>query len=90
MTRSENGLTKNATRGFASMTPEKRREIATKGGKSVPTEKRAFSTNRALAVAAGKKGGAASPLVEPTSDQDKSIPTQSNWIGVKAEPAKKR
>ena len=46
-------------RGFASLTPERRREIASKGGKSVPAEKRSYSMNRELAVAAGKKGGLA-------------------------------
>lgn len=44
-------------RGFASLTPERRREIASKGGKSVPNEKRSFSKDRALARAAGRKGG---------------------------------
>ncbi len=44
-------------RGFASMSPEKQREIASKGGKSVPSEKRSFSQNRALASNAGRKGG---------------------------------
>jgi uncharacterized protein len=47
-------------RGFASMTPEKQREIASKGGKSVPAEKRSFSQNRDLASNAGRKGGQAS------------------------------
>ena len=44
-------------RGFASMSPEKQREIASKGGKSVPKEKRSFSADRSLATAAGRKGG---------------------------------
>ena len=44
-------------RGFASMSPEKQREIASRGGKSVPSEKRSFSQNRALAYKAGRKGG---------------------------------
>jgi general stress protein YciG len=44
-------------RGFASMSPEKQREIASMGGKSVPSEKRSFSQNRDLASQAGKKGG---------------------------------
>ncbi|NBJ13133.1 con-10 family general stress protein [Microvirga arsenatis] len=44
-------------RGFASMSPEKQREIASKGGKSVPAEKRSFSRNRHLAAEAGRKGG---------------------------------
>jgi general stress protein YciG len=46
-----------ARRGFASMSPEKQREIASKGGKSVPSEKRSFSQNRDLASEAGRKGG---------------------------------
>ena len=44
-------------RGFASMSPEKQREIASKGGKSVPSDKRSFSQNRDLAAQAGRKGG---------------------------------
>ncbi|MFN3891594.1 MAG: general stress protein [Beijerinckiaceae bacterium] len=44
-------------KGLASVAPEKRRSIASLGGKSVPSEKRSFSRNRALASAAGKKGG---------------------------------
>ena len=51
----------NSTRGFASMDPAKRREIAAKGGSAVPSEKRAFSVNKSLARAAGKKGGEATP-----------------------------
>ena len=47
-------------RGFASMNPERQREIASKGGKSVPAEKRSFSQNRDLAAEAGRKGGQAS------------------------------
>jgi general stress protein YciG len=44
-------------RGFAAMDPERQREIARKGGRSVPDEKRSFSQNRELAAAAGRKGG---------------------------------
>jgi len=49
-----------STRGFASMSPEKQREIASKGGRAVPAEKRSFSQDRDLASTAGRKGGAAS------------------------------
>jgi len=48
---------KTSTRGFASMEREKQREIARKGGRSVPHEKRSFSQNHQLAVEAGRKGG---------------------------------
>jgi general stress protein YciG len=44
-------------RGFASMSPERRREIASLGGKSIPAESRSFSKQRALASKAGQKGG---------------------------------
>jgi general stress protein YciG len=42
------------------MDPEKQRAIASRGGKSVPAEKRTFSQNRDLASEAGRKGGLAS------------------------------
>jgi len=47
-------------RGFAAMSQEKRRAIASKGGASVPSEKRSFTKSRELAVSAGRKGGEAS------------------------------
>lgn len=56
----------NATkklRGFAHMranNPERLTELARKGGASVNPDNRSFSTNRSLAVEAGRKGGSAS------------------------------
>lgn len=44
-------------RGFAALSPERVREIASSGGKAVPDDKRSFSKNRTLAVEAGRKGG---------------------------------
>lgn len=49
-----------SNRGFAAMDPERRREIARRGGSSVPADKRSFSQDKALAASAGKKGGAIS------------------------------
>ena len=49
-----------ARRGFAAMNPERRREIARKGGARVPSEKRSFAKDRDLAAPAGRKGGEAS------------------------------
>jgi general stress protein YciG len=46
-----------SNRGFASMDEDKRREIAAKGGRSVPDEERSFSKDRELAAEAGRKGG---------------------------------
>ena len=47
-------------RGFAAMDPERRREIARRGGASVPSEKRSFAQDRDLAASAGRKGGGTS------------------------------
>lgn len=44
-------------RGFASMAPDAQREIAAKGGASIPNDKRSFSVDRELAQRAGRKGG---------------------------------
>lgn len=46
-----------SNRGFASMDAAKQRDIARKGGESVPNEKRSFSRNPQLAAEAGRKGG---------------------------------
>ena len=46
-----------SNRGFASMDPARQREIASKGGSSVPPDKRPFSQNHKLAAEAGRKGG---------------------------------
>jgi hypothetical protein len=48
---------RKSTRGFASMDAARQREIASKGGQSVPQEKRSFSQDRELAAQAGRKGG---------------------------------
>ena len=55
-----NERTGTSKRGFASMDPARQREIARKGGASVPSEKRSFSQDRSLAAQAGRKGGEAS------------------------------
>jgi general stress protein YciG len=44
-------------RGFAAMDEARQRKIASKGGHSVPDEKRSFSKNPGLAAEAGRKGG---------------------------------
>ena len=55
--RTESTAPKKSTRGFASMDATRQREIASKGGQSVPQEKRSFSQDRELAAQAGRKGG---------------------------------
>lgn len=48
---------KNKLRGFACLSPERRKEISSKGGANVPPKKRGFA-NKELASRAGKVGGA--------------------------------
>lgn len=47
-------------REFAAMDPDRRREIARKGGASVPADKRSFAKDRDLAASAGRLGGESS------------------------------
>jgi uncharacterized protein len=54
-------LPKKSKRGFASMSPERRQEIASMGGKSVPPENRTFSKDRERAAKAGRVGGKSVP-----------------------------
>ena len=59
------------------MDPERQREIARKGGASVPSEKRSFSQDRTLAAQAGRKGGEASHgsrARAPNEDQAETPP----------------
>ena len=63
-------MNEKSKRGFASMTPEKQRAIASLGGKSLKAEQRSFSRNRKLAAEAGRIGGVVSTkgrLKKPTS-----------------------
>lgn len=47
------------------MTPERRREISSLGGKAIPAQKRSFSQNRELAREAGRKGGLTPKRLKP-------------------------
>lgn len=51
-------MTEKKPRGFALLSPERLKAIASKGGKSVPAEKR-YYTDKSKASAAGLKGGKA-------------------------------
>jgi general stress protein YciG len=51
---------KGSGRGFASMSPEKKREIASKGGKAAHAQGTAHKWTSEEAQAAGRKGGSIS------------------------------
>lgn len=55
-------------RGFAAMSPERRREVAAKGGRSVEPQERSFSRDPALAARAGRIGGEAKPKPKGSGD----------------------
>ena len=59
-----------SARGFASMSPERQREIARMGGRAVPSEQRSFARNRELAREAGRRGGLATPAAKRTFSYD--------------------
>lgn len=59
--------------GFASMTPERQREIASLGGQAIPAHKRSFSTDRELARAAGRKGGLSVDPKKRSFSQDRKL-----------------
>jgi general stress protein YciG len=72
---------KKSTRGFASMNPEKQREIARKGGKSVPAEKRSFSQNTDLAAQAGRKGGQSVDPAKRSFSKDHALASDAGRKG---------
>jgi general stress protein YciG len=68
-------------RGFAGMTPERRKEIAAKGGKSVPANKRAFAANKDLAIKAGRKGGAQARPSKRPFNMDPALASRAGKLG---------
>ena len=70
-----NTKTSTSNRGFASMDADKQREIARKGGRSVPNEKRSFSQNHQLASEAGRKGG-------HSSHGSRTATSREGWHGL--------
>lgn len=76
-------------RGFASMSPEKRRQIASLGGKSVAPENRSFSRDRTLAARAGSIGGQAVDSDKRAYSKDRDLAAESGRIGGKTAQAKR-
>jgi general stress protein YciG len=70
-----------SNRGFASMDQAKQREIASKGGQSVPPEKRSFSQDPNLAATAGKKGGESVPPQVRSFSQNRELAAEAGRKG---------
>ena len=68
-------------RGFASMDAAKQRAIASKGGQSVPPEKRSFSQDPTLASQAGRKGGENVPSQERSFSRNRALAAEAGRKG---------
>jgi general stress protein YciG len=76
-----------SNRGFASMDREKQRAIASKGGQSVPPEKRSFSQDPHLAAQAGRKGGESVPPEGRSFSQNRELAAEAGRKGGQARGA---
>jgi general stress protein YciG len=76
-----------SNRGFASMDQAKQRAIASKGGQSVPPEKRSFSQDPALAAEAGRKGGENVPPEGRSFSQNRELAAEAGRKGGQARGA---
>ena len=70
-----------SARGFASMDTARQREIARKGGRSVPAEKRSFSRDPELAAEAGRKGGNSVPAEQRSFSRNRALAAQAGRKG---------
>lgn len=80
----------NEKRGFASMPPEKQRELASKGGRAVKPESRSFSQNPALAAEAGKKGGKSVKASKRSFSKDHKLASEAGRKGGAASHKKRK
>jgi uncharacterized protein len=74
----------SSKRGFASMDAERQREIARKGGESVPRAKRSFAQDHGLAAAAGRKGGGSVPDEKRSFSQHPELAAEAGRKGGQA------
>ena len=63
------------------MDQAKQREIASKGGQSVPPEKRSFSQDPNLAATAGRKGGESVPPEVRSFSQNRELAAEAGRKG---------
>ncbi len=81
-------MNNTSKRGFASMSKERVRMIAAKGGRSTPPEKRSFSYNQELARTAGRKGGKSNPPEKRSFSLDRELAKRAGLLGVLARSRK--
>jgi general stress protein YciG len=76
-------------RGFAAMDEEKQREIARKGGQSVPPQERSFSKDPELASQAGRKGGQSVRPEERSFSKNPELASEAGRKGGEASSGRK-
>jgi general stress protein YciG len=76
-------------RGFAAMDEEKQREIARKGGQSVPPQERSFSKDPELASQAGRKGGQSLRPEERSFSKNPELASEAGRKGGEASSGRK-
>ena len=74
----QKGKSRISNRGFASMTPEQQRQIASKGGQAAHKKGVAHEWTSEEARAAGRKGGQASKKNNPAEQKDSPTPKTEN------------
>jgi general stress protein YciG len=79
-----------AGRGFAGLSKERQKEIASMGGRAVKPENRSFSKDRGLAATAGKLGGLSVDPRKRTFSLDHEKARVAGAKGGKMVPAGKR
>jgi uncharacterized protein len=77
-------------RGFAGMDADKRRDIAKKGGASVPRDKRSFVRDPVLAAQAGRKGGRAVAPEARSFSSNRELAAQAGRKGGQASQSERR
>jgi general stress protein YciG len=76
-------------RGFAAMDEDKQREIARKGGQSVPPQERSFSKDPELASQAGRKGGQSVRPEERSFSKNPELASEAGRKGGEASSGRK-
>lgn len=79
---------KRRPQGFAAIDPIVQRELASKGGRSVPEHKRSFRVNSDLALEAGKKGGRSVPAEKRPFSTNRTLASAAGKLGAAARRAK--
>ena len=83
-------MNETTKRGFAAMSAERQRQIASLGGRSVPAKKRSFRAKPDLACSAGRKGGLALRPEKRSFSLDPALARKAGAMGGQACPSRKR